>query len=91
VDGTWIARRTPTSVDRLIPTGAVELKGRHMLGNVVQGRPWNEAPMQMNHYDLNRLFVILHECGLARVTVEFMDDGGNIGAYLLLRRPATFD
>src|SRR5262245_33577190 len=35
VDGHWIARRTRTSVERLIPTGAVELKGRHMLGNVV--------------------------------------------------------
>jgi UDP-N-acetylmuramoylalanine--D-glutamate ligase len=35
VDGTWIARRTLTSVEQLIPTGAVELKGRHMLGNVV--------------------------------------------------------
>jgi len=67
----------------------VHVRPLHMLGNVVQGRPWNEAPMQMNHYDLNRLFVILHECGLARVTVEFMDDGGNIGAYLLLRRPAS--
>jgi len=60
----------------------------HMLGNLVQGRPWNEAPMQMNRYDLNKLFVILHECGLARVTAEFMDDGGNTGAYLLLRKPA---
>jgi hypothetical protein len=45
--------------------------------------------MQMNHYDLNRLFVILQDCGLTRVTVEFMDDGGNIGAYLLLRRPVS--
>jgi len=35
VDGKWIARRTGTSVDPLIPTDAVELKGRHMLGNVV--------------------------------------------------------
>jgi hypothetical protein len=60
-----------------------------MLGNLMQGRPWNEAPMQMNRYDLNSLFVILHEsAGLARVTAEFMDDGGNTGAYLLLRKQA---
>lgn len=35
VDGDWIVRRTPTTVDRLIPVSAVELTGRHMLGNVV--------------------------------------------------------
>jgi UDP-N-acetylmuramoylalanine--D-glutamate ligase len=44
VDGEWIVRRTATSdvaqpasvpVERLIPIGAVELTGRHMLGNVV--------------------------------------------------------
>jgi 2-polyprenyl-3-methyl-5-hydroxy-6-metoxy-1,4-benzoquinol methylase len=66
----------------------VHVRPVHMLGNLLQGRPWNEAPMQMNRYDLNKLFVILHECGLARVIVEFMDDGGNTGAYLLVRRPA---
>jgi UDP-N-acetylmuramoylalanine--D-glutamate ligase len=35
VDGEWIVRRTPTSTERLVPVSAVELTGRHMLGNVV--------------------------------------------------------
>jgi UDP-N-acetylmuramoylalanine--D-glutamate ligase len=35
VEGEWIARRTATAVDRLVPVSAVELTGRHMLGNVV--------------------------------------------------------
>src|SRR4030095_12439737 len=35
VDGGWIAKRTHTSVERLIPVSAVELTGRHMLNNVV--------------------------------------------------------
>jgi UDP-N-acetylmuramoylalanine--D-glutamate ligase len=35
VDGGWIVRRTGTSVQRLIPLGAVELTGRHMLNNVL--------------------------------------------------------
>ena len=35
VEGAWIVRRTATSVEQLIPTDAVELTGRHMLGNVV--------------------------------------------------------
>ena len=35
VDGDWIVRRTTAGADRLIPTSAVELAGRHMLHNVV--------------------------------------------------------
>jgi UDP-N-acetylmuramoylalanine--D-glutamate ligase len=35
VDGDWIVRRTGTATERLLPVAAVELKGRHMLGNVV--------------------------------------------------------
>jgi UDP-N-acetylmuramoylalanine--D-glutamate ligase len=35
VDGQWIVRRTPTATERLVPVSAVELTGRHMLGNVV--------------------------------------------------------
>jgi len=35
VDGEWIVRRTGTQVERLIPLGAVELTGRHMLNNVL--------------------------------------------------------
>jgi UDP-N-acetylmuramoylalanine--D-glutamate ligase len=35
VDGEWIVRRTSAGVQRLVPVGAVELAGSHMLGNVV--------------------------------------------------------
>jgi UDP-N-acetylmuramoylalanine--D-glutamate ligase len=35
VDGDWIARKTATGVDRIIPLAAVELTGRHMLDNVL--------------------------------------------------------
>jgi UDP-N-acetylmuramoylalanine--D-glutamate ligase len=35
VDGEWIVKRTSTAVERLVPVNAVELTGRHMLGNVV--------------------------------------------------------
>jgi UDP-N-acetylmuramoylalanine--D-glutamate ligase len=35
VNGDWIVRRTGTRVERLIPLGAVELTGRHMLNNVL--------------------------------------------------------
>jgi UDP-N-acetylmuramoylalanine--D-glutamate ligase len=35
VDGDWIVKRTGTIVERLVPTAAVELTGRHMLHNVI--------------------------------------------------------
>jgi UDP-N-acetylmuramoylalanine--D-glutamate ligase len=35
VEGAWIVRRTGTSVEPLVPTAAIELTGRHMVGNVV--------------------------------------------------------
>jgi SAM-dependent methyltransferase len=66
----------------------VHVRPLHIAANLIQGRRWNEAPMQMNRYDLNRLFVNFHEMGLTHVTAEFMDDGGNVGAYLLMRKPA---
>ena len=34
-DGGWIGRRTASSFERLVPVMAVELAGRHMLGNVI--------------------------------------------------------
>jgi hypothetical protein len=66
----------------------VHVRPLHIAASLIQGRRWNEAPMQMNRYDLNRLFVNFHEMGLTHVTAEFMDDGGNVGAYLLMRKPA---
>jgi UDP-N-acetylmuramoylalanine--D-glutamate ligase len=35
VDGDWIVRRTGTTTERLVPLGAVELTGRHMLNDVL--------------------------------------------------------
>jgi UDP-N-acetylmuramoylalanine--D-glutamate ligase len=35
VDGEWIVKRTAAGAERLIPIAAVELRGRHMLGNVL--------------------------------------------------------
>ena len=35
VEGEWIVRRTGTALERLVPLDAVELRGRHMLNNVL--------------------------------------------------------
>lgn len=61
----------------------------HIATNVLKGRPWNEPPMQMNRYDMNSLLRIFRDSGLPQVAAEFMDDGGNIGVYLLARKPTS--
>lgn len=65
----------------------VWIKPLQIVGNLLKGRPWNEPPMQMNRYDMNSVLRIFCDCGLPQVTAEFVDDGGNIGAYLIARRP----
>ena len=35
IDGGWVTRRSASGADRLVPTSAVELAGRHMLNNVL--------------------------------------------------------
>jgi UDP-N-acetylmuramoylalanine--D-glutamate ligase len=35
VDGEWIVRRTQAGIERLVPTAAIELTGRHMQHNVI--------------------------------------------------------
>ncbi len=65
----------------------VRVRALHVIGNMIQGRPWNEAPMQMNRYNLNSLFEILYRAGMPHVIAEFLNDGGNLGAYVLVRKP----
>lgn len=60
----------------------------HSAGNLLQRRPLAEPPMQMNRYDINKLFLICHEYGLDSVSVDFLMDSGNHGVYLIGRRQA---
>jgi ubiquinone/menaquinone biosynthesis C-methylase UbiE len=41
--------------------------------NVVKRRPFSEPMMQMNEYDLNRLFCILHEAGCHLINTRFTE------------------
>jgi SAM-dependent methyltransferase len=54
--------------------------------NLLRGRPASAAFMQMNDYDLNRLFGILHDHGCGRVAVRLTDHGGFRGAVLFFQK-----
>ena len=58
----------------------------HYLGNLLQRRPLAEPPMQMNRYDINKLFLICQEYGLDSISINFLMDSGNHGVYLIGRR-----
>ncbi len=56
------------------------------LYNLFQGRGFNEPQMQMNHYDLNRIFSMLQHAGVSDLFVEYTDHGGCLGATLYFRK-----
>jgi len=43
--------------------------------NVLKGRPFGEPMMQMNEYDLNRVFRILHEAGCHLINTRYTETG----------------
>jgi len=44
-------------------------------------------PMQMNRYDLNRVFGILQDSGVREVFFTFTDHGGHLGVHCYFQRP----
>ncbi|MEM9351983.1 MAG: class I SAM-dependent methyltransferase [Planctomycetota bacterium] len=57
------------------------------LVNIARGRPFLAPPMEMNDYDLNRVFHFLQMSGIDRTHVEFTDHGGHLGVSLYFRMP----
>ena len=80
--------RRVASLRKLANYLRVRSKLLHSVGNLIQRRPFCEPPMQMNRYDVNKLFLISHEFGLSSVSADFLVDSGNHGLYLIGRRPA---
>jgi SAM-dependent methyltransferase len=55
----------------------------HQIRGVVQGK----GPMQMNPYDLNRIFHILQSAGIKKMHMEFTDHSGSLGTILFFQKP----
>jgi SAM-dependent methyltransferase len=57
--------------------------------NLLKGRPFSTAHMQMNNYSINRIFEILAQQSCSNLCVEFTGDATCRGALLLFeKRPA---
>ena len=58
------------------------------LANLLGRRKWGEPYMQMNAYDLNRVFQVFQRAGCHRVFTTFTDHGGALGVALLAEKVA---
>lgn len=55
--------------------------------NLAQGKRFREPLVQMNVYDLNRLFAMLQrQCGIARTLVEFTTHGEHLGVLMFFQK-----
>lgn len=71
---------------RLVQSARKSVPLVHNVGNLLQRRPFSAPLMQMNRYDLNRVFRLLQDGGCHRVQVRFSDHGGYQGVELFFRK-----
>lgn len=57
-----------------------------LLGNIVQGKRWNEPFMQMNSYDVNGILMALSERGIKDVVLEVTDSGKFLSAFVFAKK-----
>jgi cyclopropane fatty-acyl-phospholipid synthase-like methyltransferase len=55
--------------------------------NLVKGRGFFYPTMQMNKYNLNKLFYILQQKNVRNFFIEFTDHGGYLGVILFFKKP----
>jgi len=58
----------------------------HNLRNLIEGKDFSYPLMQMNHYNLNNLFLILQETGCHSSYTRFTNHSGHCGVILFFQR-----
>jgi cyclopropane fatty-acyl-phospholipid synthase-like methyltransferase len=56
------------------------------LANLVKGKPFSNPHMQMNDYNLNRIFELLQKWGLDQVYLHFTNHDGHLGLILFFQK-----
>lgn len=81
------AKRLP-AWRRWAQTAAARIPYLYSVTNLLRGRAFSYPLMQMNRYDLNRLFTILMDGKCHEVYTLFSDHGGHLGVVLYFRKGA---
>lgn len=58
--------------------------------NLLNGRRFGYPGMNMNHYDLNRIFCLIQEKGFNNLYTHFMNDEGHFGVVLYIQKIALY-
>ena len=64
------------------------IPGVHQLANIAQRQPIGTPHMQMNSYDLNRVFTAFHEAGFGHSYTVQTNHGGFLGVLIVAQRVA---
>ena len=56
--------------------------------NLLKGRRFGAPGMNMNHYDLNRIFCLIQEKGFNSLYTHFVNDEGHLGVILYIQKTA---
>ncbi len=78
--------RQDSAVGALRYTAQKHIPGASRFANVMRGRKWDEALMQMNEYSLAAVFKLMHHKGFADILVDFEYHGRILTATLQSRR-----
>ncbi len=73
-------KRLASLIRQWIPLGANVI-------NLIKGRDFFAPQMQMNEYDLNRLFFVMQKNQASKCYTEFTDHGGELGMILYFQKP----
>jgi SAM-dependent methyltransferase len=63
----------PPATRRALTAGYAAIPPLHGLRNLIKGLPFRQPPMQMNRYDLNKLFRLLQESGCHEIHARFTE------------------
>jgi len=55
--------------------------------NVIKGRDFSDPEMQMNNYDLNKLFLMMQKANVCKFYAEFTDHKGALGIIVYFQKP----
>lgn len=59
----------------------------HGLLNLVDKKKFNEPLMQMNEYDMSKVFELVHNAGVKQSFVQYTDHGSVLGVSIYLHKP----
>ena len=75
------------NINKLVRWGKKYIPLLEYFSNLVRGKDLTAPQMQMNPYDLNRLFFIIQKANVSEIYVEYSNHGGELGVVVYFKKP----